>query len=132
MKAIIPLVLLFALSACNLYVVEPRYDARDRIIGHYSVDEYSQTYDDYAYYGIHIYAGHGRDGIFIDNLYGTGVRVKAYVSYDHITIPFQIVSGFEFEGTGTIHGHALDLNYSVYDLYQGGPVDFLDADAWPE
>jgi hypothetical protein len=130
MKAFIPLVLLITMSACNLYVVEPRYDRRDRIVGHYSVDEYSQTYGDYAYYGIHIYAGHGPDGIYIDNLYGTGFRVKAYVSYDRITIPYQIVSGFEFEGSGTIHGRAIDLHYSVYDLYRGGPVDFLQADIW--
>lgn len=132
MKAIVPLVLLIAMSACNLYVVEPRYDYRDRIMGHYSVDEFSKTYGDYAYYGIYIYAGQGRDGIYIENLYGTGLRVRAYVSYDRITIPFQIVSGYEFEGSGRIHGRSLDLHYSVYDLYTGGPVDFLDADAWPE
>lgn len=132
MKAIVPLALLITMSACNLYVIEPRYDYRDKITGHYSVDEYSETYRDYAYYGIHIYAGQGRDGIYIENLYGTGLRVRAYVSYDRITIPYQIVSGYEFEGSGRIHGRALDLNYSVYDLYTGGPVDILDADAWPE
>ena len=132
MKAIVPLMLLITMSACNLYVVEPRYDYRDRITGHYSVDEYSQTYNDYAYYSIHVFRGSGRDAIYIDNLYGTGLRVLAYVNYDHITIPFQVVSGFEFEGSGRIRGDVLDLNYSVYDRYAAGPVDFLDAEAWLE
>lgn len=130
MKAIVPIMLLITMSACNLYVVEPRYDYRDRITGHYSVDEYSQTFSDYAYYSIHVFPGSGRDGIYIDNLYGTGLRVRAYVNYDRITIPYQVVSGYEFEGSGRIRGDAINLNYSVYDRYGAGPVDFLDAEAW--
>ncbi len=46
---------LIGLSACDVYVVEPRYDARDRFTGYYQVEEYSNTYDDYTYYSFNVY-----------------------------------------------------------------------------
>lgn len=117
-------------SACEVYVVEPRYDVRDRIVGRFFVDEYSQTFNDYTSYTFHISKSlYNYDEISIDNLYGSGIRVRAYVYSSKITIPYQIVNGYEVEGTGTIYGNDVSLFYSIRDLYQAAPTDFCDVNA---
>lgn len=116
--------------ACDVYVVEPRYDARDRIVGKFYADEYSQTFNDYATYTFHISKSlYNYDEISIDNLYGSGIRVRAYVYSSKITIPYQVVNGYEIEGTGTVYGNDLSLFYSIRDLYQNVPTDFCDVNA---
>lgn len=117
-------------SACDVYVVEPRYDARDRIVGKFYVDEYSQTFNDYSTYTFHITKSlYNYDEISIDNFYASGIRVRAYVHSSRITIPYQIVNGYEIEGTGTIYGNDVSLFYSISDLYQAVPTDFCDVNA---
>ena len=117
-------------SACDVYVVEPRYDARDRIVGKFYVDEYSQTFNDYSTYTFHITKSlYNYDEISIDNFYASGIRVRAYVHSSRITIPYQIVSGYEIDGTGTIYGNDVSLFYSIRDLYQVAPTDFCDVNA---
>lgn len=125
-------VLLFALTttACDVYVVEPRIDKRDYIVGYYSVDEYSKTYNDYTVYSFRISKSRSSyDAISFDNFYASDLRVKAYVYYDEITIPYQVVNGYEIEGSGIVHGNTLHLSYRVRDLYEHTPTDFCDTEA---
>ncbi len=118
------------LTACDVYVVEPRYDVRDKVVGKFYVDEYSQTFNNYASYTIHISKSiYYYNEISIDNFYASGIRVKAHVSYSKITIPYQVVNGYEVEGTGTIYGNNISLTYSVRDIYHTSPTDFCNVDA---
>ena len=117
-------------GACDFYVVEPRVDWRDRVVGRYQVDEYSHTYNSYTFYSIRILKSGGYDHIHIDNFYNSGMRIRAYISYDKITIPYQIVNGYEIEGVGTVYGSSIDLSYSVKDLYQPLPTDFCETEAY--
>ena len=96
MKKLLYLFLLVGLSSCELYIVEPRYSERDRIVGRYEIEEYSETYNDYTNYSIWIEkSSQYSDQIYIDNFYGSEIRVRASISYDKITIHRQIVNGFE-------------------------------------
>ena len=130
MNRILPVVLVALTMSSCLYVVEPRVDYRDRVVGYYSVDEYSETYYNYTTYSIRISrSNQGYDVVNIDNFYASGLRVKGYVRHDMITIPYQIVDGFEIEGSGTVLGRTIQMNYSVTDRYEWGPTDYLDAEA---
>jgi hypothetical protein len=124
MKRLLPfLALLIIVSACDVYVVEPRYDARDRVIGQYDVEEYSESYNDLSYYSIYITkSGFSRE-IYFDNFY------VAYLDYDQITIPYQVVTGYEIEGAGSTHGSYLSLNYRVTDIYNNSYTDFCETEA---
>jgi len=103
------------------------------VVGYYSVDEYSETYYNYTAYSIRITrSNQGYDVINIDNFYASGLRVKAYLNHDRIRIPYQVVDGFEIEGSGTVLGRTIHLNYSVTDRYEWGPTDYLDAEAYKE
>jgi len=118
------------LTACDVYVVEPRYDVRDKVVGKFYVDEYSQTFNDYTSYTIHISkSAYNYDEINIDNFYASDIRARAYVSYSKITIPYQVVNGYEIEGTGTIYNNDISLTYSIRDIYHTSPTDFCDVDA---
>ena len=129
MKRLLPFVaLLMMVSACDVYVVEPRYDARDRILGQYDVEEYSETYNDLSYYTMYITKS-GSSEIYIDNFYASDIRVYAYLDYDEITIPYQVVNGYEIEGAGTSHGSSLSLSYRVTDTYDDSYTDFCETTA---
>jgi hypothetical protein len=128
-KLVLIAVVALALTGCTFYDVEPRYDQRDRIIGSFYVDEYSQTFNGYSSYQFYISKTAYRDEIFIDNFYASGIRVRAYVYASKITIPYQVVNGYEIEGTGTIYGNDLSLFYSIKDLYHTSPTDFCDVEA---
>jgi hypothetical protein len=123
--------ILISLSACDVYITEPRYDQRERFVGYYDVEEYSNTYHEYTYYSIHIYKSNYSDTkIYLDNFYGAEISVVAYVSGSKITIPEQVVDGYEIEGTGWLSGNDLDLTYSVEDHYDHSYTDFCDTHAW--
>lgn len=130
MKRMLPVVvLLFLSSACDVYVVEPRYDPRDKITGRYEAEEYSETYNDLSYYSIYISkSGYSRE-IKIDNFYASDIRVYAYLDYDKITIPYQLVDGYEIEGVGTTYGTYISLNYRVKDTYNNTVSDFCQTEA---
>lgn len=120
---------MFVLSGC-LYV-EPTYDYRNDVVGYYQVEEYSHTYNDEIHYYIDIAkSGYSSDAVTISNFYAANISVKAYVSYDKLTIPFQVVNGYEIEGTGTIYGSKLKMNYSVKDRYENDPTDFCEVNAY--
>jgi len=122
--------MLIGLSACEFYYLEPRYDARDRIVGSHDVEEYSETYNDYTYYTIYIERSSGHGNILIDNFYGVDISVCATVVGDKITIHRQVVNGYEVEGIGTIYGDEIDFHFSVDDLYSSSRTDFCEAIAY--
>ncbi len=131
MKRLLPLLLVGLLSACDFYYVEPRYDSRDRMVGYYDVEEYSETYNDHVYYTLQVTKSSYTSGeIYLHNFYGADIRVLAYVDYDKITIPFQVVDGYEIEGVGTFRVEDLSLSYRVKDRYSNSRTDFCETMAW--
>lgn len=116
-------------SGCDIYMIEPAYDSRDRMIGQYDVEEYSNTYKEWIYYSIRISKGASRERIYIDNFYGSNISVYAFVEYDRITIPYQVVKGYAIEGVGTFQSNYLNLNYSVRDIYANSYTDFCETEA---
>ena len=131
MKKLLYLFLLVGLSSCELYIVEPQYSESDRIVGRYDVEEHSETFNDYTNYSIWIEkSSQYSNQIYIDNFYGSELRVSASISYGKITINRQVVNGFEIEGVGTVNGDQIEFNYSVRDIYSGSRTDFCEATAW--
>lgn len=119
------------LASCDVYVTEPAIDYRNRIIGLYEVEEYSETYDEYTYYDFSISkSSYSRREIYLDNFYASGLEVYAYVDKDRITIPFQSVKGYEIEGTGYVYRDEIQLNYRVKDVYHEHYTDFCDTQAY--
>lgn len=111
--------------------MESGYSERDRIVGHYEIEEYSETYNDYTRYSIRIdKSSQYSNQLYIDNFYGSDLRVCASISYDKITIRRQVVNGFEIEGVGTVYGNEIEFSYSVRDIYSGTRTDFCEATAW--
>ena len=131
MIRLLPIVsIAWLVSSCDVYVPEPRYDARYKVIGRYDVEEYSETYNQVTAYSIHLgKSGYNRE-IYIDDFYASNIRVYVYLDYDRITIPFQIVNGYEVEGAGTVHGNSISMHYRVKDAYTNSYADFCETDAW--
>jgi len=121
--------LVFATS-CTFYDVEPRYDDRDKFVGYYDVEEYSETYGDYTYYEIRVTRSRYEREVYLNNFYAADIRVYANVSYDNIRIPFQVVDGYEIEGSGTLYRDQLNLSYRVKDLYNQSVSDYCETVAW--
>ncbi len=131
MKKLILLIAFAAVfQACTIYDYESEFDNRDRIVGRYDVEEYSQTFNEITYYSIRISKGGYGDKIYLRNFYGVDITVYGFLRFDRITIPYQVVNGYEIEGTGTVSGNELDLHYSVADLYSNSATDFCDTQAW--
>lgn len=122
------LVILVA-SGCDMYMIEPAYDSRDRLIGQYEVEEYSETYKEWIYYSIHVTKATSREIIYIDNFYDSNMRVYAFVDYGRIRIPYQVVMGYEIEGIGSFQDYYLSLHYSVRDIYGNSYTDYCEAEA---
>lgn len=131
MKNLIPFIAVFAVAtSCNFYEVEPRYDDRDRFTGYYDVEEYSQTYNDITRYEIRISHSRYDREVYIDNFYAADIRIHATVSFNVLRIPFQVVDGYEVDGTGTLIDGELTLNYRVKDLYNYTAADYCETVAW--
>lgn len=119
------------LSSCNLMIVEPVYDDRERLTGSYRIEEHSQTYNDYTRFSIYIRKSGIYDEVVIENFYNSGVSVRANVAYDKIYISRQIVNGYEIEGVGTFYGNEIEFSYRVRDTFSyNKPTDFCSATAW--
>ena len=117
-------------TSCTFYDVEPRYDSRDKFVGYYDVEEFSETYNDMTFYEMRISkSGYDRE-IYINNFYGAEIRVYATVSFDEIRIPYQVVDGYEIEGSGSLYRNELSLSYRVKDLYDDSVTDFCETTAW--
>ncbi|MGC1241388.1 MAG: hypothetical protein WA874_07360 [Chryseosolibacter sp.] len=122
--------LILVVASCNDYDVEPRYDDRNRFVGYYDVEEYSETYDEITTYEMRISRSRYEREIYIDNFYASDLRVYAIVSYDEIRIPFQIVDGFEIEGSGRLRHGELTLSYRVKDTYDYSVADYCETVGW--
>ncbi len=121
---------MFFLTSCDVYVVEPVVrDHRSSIIGSYDFDEYSDTYDEYVYYRVEVYRGYSGDQILLHNFYGIKDDVIAYFDGSNISIPFQVVNGFEIEGDGYLQYDKLILDYRVFDRYHASRADYCDTEA---
>jgi len=121
------------LTSCDILVVEPRYDDRDRITGSYRIEEYSQTYNESVRFNIYIRKsgyGYNSTDVIIENFYNAGVDVRAEIINNKINISRQYVNGYEIEGVGTVIFNEISLNYRVRDTYANRPVDFCEATAW--
>ena len=134
MKALFSLLLAsFSLVSCVDYDTETRHDFRDRMVGRYEVEEFSDTYREYVYYNMYVSKDYGtRDGLVFDDFYAEDVRVYAYVNNDYIDIPFQITDGFEIEGHGTYYRGELQLYYSVKDRYSNSFTDYCETIAYAD
>lgn len=119
-----------ALASCTFNDYDSEFDRRDRIVGHYDVEEYSETWGEYINFSIRITKGVFRNELVISNFYGTGMRVTATLSGDRIVIPLQVVDGHEIEGIGTIYGNEIRLSYSVKDLFGHTYTDFCESVAY--
>lgn len=123
--------LIAVMASCDIMVIEPRNDYRDQVVGYFDMEEYSETYNDYTYYSVHISKDtYSNRTIYLNNFYGANIQVYAYVDYTKITIPYQMVNGYEIEGVGTLQGSNLSLNYRVKDLYHHSITDFCET--WGE
>lgn len=131
MKNLIPFfALALIVTSCNYYDVEPRYDSRDKFVGYYDVEEYSETYGDFTYYDMRISKSRYDGEIYVNNFYAADIRVYAIVSFNDIRIPFQVVDGYEIEGSGRLYRGELTLNYRVKDLYEASISDYCETTAW--
>lgn len=127
------LIVAVTLSSCMSYEEEirPRYDNRDRFVGHFEVEEYSKTYREYVYYNIYISKnGYGGDEVLLRDFYAERTDFAGYVNGDRIDIPLQVSNGYELQGSGYIHAGQLYLDYRVYDVYGDSYVDYCEAIAF--
>ena len=123
------------LASCEFYaeeVIIVDYDPRDAFLGTFDTEEYSETFDSYAYYDMHIFkSGEYHHSVFIENFYGSGLDVIADVDGDRLIIPRQDVDGYEIRGSGRITGNRLSLSYTVIDFLDYSiPKDYVDVLAW--
>jgi len=127
-RLILAFAALMFMTSCDITVIEPRYDHRDQVTGYYDIEEYSETFHDYTCYSIHVtkdsYYG---STVYLNNFYGADITVKAYLDYNDLTIPYQIIDGYEIEGTGRLYNDHLDMSYRVKDLYQNSRTDFCST-----
>jgi hypothetical protein len=127
------LIVAATLTSCFSYEEEirPRYDNRDRFVGHFEVEEYSKTYREFVYYNIHISkSGYDGNEVLLRDFYAEHTDIFAYVNGDRIDIPLQVSNGYEIEGSGYIHARELHLDYRVYNLYGGPYIDYCEAVAF--
>jgi hypothetical protein len=120
----------FLASSCTFYDVEPRYDSREKFVGYYDVEEYSETYNDITYYEMRISMSRYDREIYLDNFYAADLRVYATVTFDDIRIPLQVVDGYEIEGSGTLYHDELKLTYRVKDIYDHSVADYCETVAY--
>jgi hypothetical protein len=129
MKRFIVFVLpIMLLSGCDINIIEPVYDSRDNVTGHYDVEEYSETYNDMTYYSLRISkSSYSNREVYLHNFYAVDIRVYATLDYDKIRIPYQVVDGYEVEGVGTLNGDELTLSYRIKDLHGYTHSDFCES-----
>lgn len=122
------------LASCEIYIDdEPRRrDDRNLFVGHYRIEENSDTYNVIAEYSIDIRKSTAYSNrVYIDNFYDSGIEVYAVVSGDRITIPLQEVYGYEISGRGYLYGGEIEIQYDVTDLESYRLItDYCDAVAW--
>lgn len=132
---LIAFISLFALSSCEIIVQneEPVYiDIRDKFLGNYQVEEYSDTFNEIAEFSIRITkSAHDEDVVYLENFYGVNIDVLALVSANHLIIPLQEINGYEIEGEGWFDFNELEFDYVVRDITRYHIInDYCTAVAW--
>ena len=127
MKTLLFIVLGAVLASCEIIVVDPDYDQVNLPDGAYRVEEYSQTYNQNFHYSVWINQLGGSSVLYIDNFYDQEITVRAEVIGRRLYIRKQYVDGYEIEGSGTIWGSKIQLDYSINDVYSHRPTDFCEA-----
>ena len=125
--------MLIWVTSCEVYVVdEPIRDDRNKFIGSYRIEEYSDTYSQITEYSISISKSrYNNNVIYIDNFYAVGIRIRAEVSGDRVIIPYQIINDYEIEGEGWYSYHEIEFDYIVTDLQRFRlRTDYCSAVAW--
>jgi hypothetical protein len=116
------------LTACEVNVVEPVYDGRDRLVGRYQIEEYSETFNDLTYYTLNIAkSSYSSREIVLYNFYALDGSIIAYLDGNKIRIPLQVINDYEISGVGTFLGNDIDLNYTVYDLQGSAQTDYCES-----
>lgn len=123
------LLILLVATSCDVILIDPVYDDRNRITGNFILEEYSQTYNDYTRYQVFIRKSAFSNQVVIENFYNAGLDVRAEFEFDKLFIDRQIVNGYEIEGVGTLYGNEIQFNYKVRDTYSNKPTDFCNATA---
>lgn len=136
-RSLLFLLALISLASCETYIVDntPQPQPvrpRDYVVGSYFAEDFSETYGEYFEYDVWISAGNRSNEVYIENLYLDGLSVYARVSYDAITIPYQVIDGYEIEGVGNIYSDQITLNYYVRDRYENTIKDFCEATLWKD
>ncbi len=110
------------LGACD----RDESDERNRFLGRYEVEEQSlETYSPRDDYEVRIRKEAGTENtVIISNFYNYDADVLATVDGHTIHVFRQIYSVFEFEGTGTLSGQILIMNYTVSSTQEGS--DYFD------
>jgi hypothetical protein len=126
MKTISSIVLLATLASCDIIVVDSDFNQVNLIPGEYLVEEYSQTYNLNFNYAVWVNQS-GVSTVYIDNFYDQEITVRAEVIGHRLYIRKQFVDGFAIEGSGTIWGNKIQLDYSVKDMYSQKPIDYCEA-----
>jgi hypothetical protein len=127
MKTLFFIAFAVALASCEIIVVDSDYDQVNLADGVYQVEEYSQTYNQNFQYSVWINQLGGSSVLYIDNFYDQEITVKAEVIGRKLYIRKQYVDGYEIEGSGTIWGSKIQLDYSIYDVYSHKPTDYCEA-----
>ncbi|MDH5367565.1 MAG: hypothetical protein OEW67_11290 [Cyclobacteriaceae bacterium] len=132
---IIAIISLLALTSCEIIIhtEEPIFiDERDKFLGSYRMEEYSDTYNEVSEYSIHISKSpYDTDVVYIDNFYGVNMEVLVLVRGDKLVIPLQEINGYEIEGEGWYDFNDLEFDYVVRDLTRYHIInDYCTAVAW--
>lgn len=119
------------LMSCEILIVDPVFDERDRVTGTYRVEEFSQTYNEYGTFNIHIRKSfNNMNEVIVENFYNANIDVRAQVVDGTIYISRQVVNGYEVDGVGTLYYDEIRFTYRVRDTYYNKPTDFCEATAW--
>lgn len=119
------------LMSCEILIVDPVFDERDRITGTYRVEEFSQTYNEYGTFNIQIRKSFNNyNEVIVENFYNANIDVRAEVVDGTIYISRQLVNGYEVDGVGTVYYDEIRFTYRVRDTYYNKPADFCEATAW--
>ncbi len=126
MKTISSIVLVATLASCDIIVVDSDFNQVNLVPGEYLVEEYSRTYNQNFNYTVWV-SQSGVNTVYIDNFYDQEIPIRAEVIGRRLYIRKQFVDGFAIEGSGTIWGNKIQLDYSVNDMYSQKPIDYCEA-----
>ena len=122
------------LSGCELNIESPFiFDERNKFVGKYEVEEYSENTSLTLIYDIRIQKSRYPDNIIlISNFYDADIEVIGEVNEDRFSIPPQRVGFREIEGRGTwFGGGEISMIFTVREIEIGPDfVDFLSCSTW--